>query len=418
MARVSSRRVALLTSSTKPRDEVVHTLALAEALARSGAQVTVWSLATGDAGFFRPVDPAVRTRLVPAPTTGTAPPAERVLRSIEALEVAFAAEARDYDVVHAQDCVSTNAALPHRQDVIRTVHQLDPVPAPQLAASHERALRDPAAHLCASLSIAGDLSADWDACAEVIPNGVEANRFAEAAADDPIAACNRDRWSERFGRFVLTVGGIEPRKATLDLVEAMGRLPALGHPDVCLVVAGGDTRVDAREYRSAVGRRAAELGVRPVVLGPVAHEDLPSLVAAADVFAFPSRQEGFGLAALEALAAGTPLVARDLPVLREVFDGAAAFAEDSDDLAQALAACLSGNPEPGRAEVGRALADRLSWDVAAASHLDFYDRHLAAGRPGSSTPKSTPSVKHAERAMPVAVAEVGAASADPMLAGS
>ncbi len=54
-------RIALLTYSTRPRGGVVHTLALAEALARAGHQVSVWTLARGgDTGFFRPVDPAVR----------------------------------------------------------------------------------------------------------------------------------------------------------------------------------------------------------------------------------------------------------------------------------------------------------------------------------------------------------------------
>jgi len=58
-------RVALLTYSTKPRGGVVHTLHLAEALARLGVDVTVWSLArAGDRGFFREVDAAVTVRLV------------------------------------------------------------------------------------------------------------------------------------------------------------------------------------------------------------------------------------------------------------------------------------------------------------------------------------------------------------------
>ena len=52
-------------------------------------------------------------------------------------------------------------------------------------------------------------------------------------------------------------------------------------------------------------------------------------MAAADVFAFPSTKEGFGLAAMEALAAGVPVVVRDLPVLREVFGDAVRYASDA-----------------------------------------------------------------------------------------
>ncbi len=75
-------------------------------------------------------------------------------------------------------------------------------------------------------------------------------------------------------------------------------------------------------------------------------------MAAAEVFAFPSTVEGFGLAAMEALAAGVPLVTRDLPVLREVFGGAARFGADPDGLAAALGRG-AGRARPG-ADRGRA----------------------------------------------------------------
>ena len=62
---VESLHVALLTYSSKPRGGVVHTLHLAEALARAGAEVTVFSLGRGgDDAFFRPVDDAVTVEMV------------------------------------------------------------------------------------------------------------------------------------------------------------------------------------------------------------------------------------------------------------------------------------------------------------------------------------------------------------------
>ena len=82
--------IALLTYSTKPRGGVVHTLALAEALAARGHRVDVWSLARGgDGGFFRPVLPSVGVRLVPfadAPDEGVGP---RILRSIALVRFAL-----------------------------------------------------------------------------------------------------------------------------------------------------------------------------------------------------------------------------------------------------------------------------------------------------------------------------------------
>ncbi|MEU9451514.1 MSMEG_0565 family glycosyltransferase [Streptomyces sp. NPDC048277] len=350
-------KIALLSYSTRPRGGVVHTLALAEALAALGEDVTVWTLGRGgDAGFFRPVDPAVRLRIVPFPD---GPDGEgvgaRVLRSIATLRAAF--DPAPYDIVHAQDCISANAV----GRCVRTVHHLDHFTTPELAACHERAIVEPYAHICVSRPVAEELREGWGLTARVIPNGVAYDRF---AATDPRA---RERWRARLGRYVLTVGGIEPRKGSLDLLEAY----ALLNGEVKLVIAGGETLFDYRDYRARWEARAAELGVEPVVLGAVPDEELPALVAAAGVFAFPSLKEGFGLAAMEALAAGVPLVVRELPVLREVFGAAARFADTPRTLAAELGHALAAD-DPARRAAGRDLAARHTWDTAARRHLDLY----------------------------------------------
>ncbi|MCZ2827620.1 MSMEG_0565 family glycosyltransferase [Modestobacter sp. VKM Ac-2986] len=353
-------RVALLTYSTRPRGGVVHTLALAEAMARAGHDVSVWSLGRGgDAAFFRPVNPAVTLRLVPFPDVPGEDVGARILRSIQVLGAAFLDES--YDVVHAQDCISANAV----PDCVRTVHHLDTFTTPELAACHERAVVTPHALVCVSAAVAAEVATGWGRVATVIPNGVEADRFTAAAG--PAGEAGRRVWRDRLGHYVLAVGGIEPRKGTLDLVEAMARVQAV-RPELSLVVAGGETLFDYRDYRARVFERAAELGVAPVVLGPVDHGELPALVAAADVFAFPSVKEGFGLAAMEALAAGVPVVTRDLPVLREVFGTAATFAADPAGLADGLLAEVGEQ----RRTAGRALAQGHSWDAAAAAHLELY----------------------------------------------
>ena len=83
-------RIALLTYSTRPRGGVVHTLALAEALARAGATVTVFAVGRdGDAAFFRPVDPAVRVRVVDFPAVDGEAVGARIVRSIATLRAAF-----------------------------------------------------------------------------------------------------------------------------------------------------------------------------------------------------------------------------------------------------------------------------------------------------------------------------------------
>ena len=76
-------RIAQITYSTRPRGGVVHTLALSEALARRGHDVTVWTLGRGgDGAFFRPVDPAVRVRVVPFEARDDESVGERIERSI------------------------------------------------------------------------------------------------------------------------------------------------------------------------------------------------------------------------------------------------------------------------------------------------------------------------------------------------
>ncbi|TRO56707.1 MSMEG_0565 family glycosyltransferase [Streptomyces sp. IB201691-2A2] len=362
-------RIALLSYSTKPRGGVVHTLALAEALAATGQDVTVWTLGrSGDTGFFRPVDPAVQLRIVPFPD---GPPqetvGERILRSIAVLGDAFEPFSAAYDIVHAQDCISANAVGGR---CVRTVHHIDHFTTPELAACHERAIVEPYAHICVSAAVATEVTDSWGIRAAVIPNGVAYDRF---ATTDPAA---RADWRSGLGRYILTVGGIEPRKGSLDLLEAYALLRT-AHPDVRLVIAGGETLFDYRDYRARWENRATELGVEPVVLGQIAEEDLPSLVAAAEAFAFPSLNEGFGLAAMEALAAGIPLVVRDLPVLREVFGPAARFAATPHDLATELGHALTTDA-PARQAAGRDLATRHTWDTAARSHLDFYRALLSA----------------------------------------
>jgi glycosyltransferase-like protein len=353
-------KIALLTYSTKPRGGVVHTLALAEALAADGQDVTVWTLARGgDSGFFRPVDSAVRQRIVPFPD---GPPqetvGERVLRSIAVLRDAFAAG--PYDIVHAQDCISANAV----GRCVRTVHHIDHFTTPELAACHEQAIITPYAHICVSASVAAELADGWGIQAAVIPNGVAYERFANVDLNA------RARWTGQLGRYILTVGGIEPRKGSLDLLEAYALLNA-ELPDVRLVVAGGETLFDYRDYRARWEARAAELDAHPMVLGTVPDSDLPSLVSAAGAFAFPSLKEGFGLAAMEALAAGTPLVVRDLPVLREVFGPGARFAADPRAFATELGAALS-HPDPAQQLAGREVAARHTWEAAAHRHMAFY----------------------------------------------
>lgn len=376
-------RVTLLTYSTKPRGGVVHTLALAEALTDLGHDVTVGTLGRGgDRVFFRDVDPRVHLQVVPFPdgpddeTVG-----ERIVRSIAALRDGLDLDGAD--VVHAQDCISANAC----EGAVRTVHHLDTFTTAQLVACHDRAVREPAALVCVSASVAAEVRAEYGRTATVIPNGVDAARFAAAAASTPGADAARHRWTDELGRYVLAVGGIEPRKGTVDLLDAFDRL-RVTEPDVRLVLAGGETLFDYRPYRAVFDAMAADRSIPVTEFGVVPDPDLPALVAGAAAFSFVSTKEGFGLAALEALAAGVPVVARDLPVLREVFGSTVRYAEDIPGIANGLRASLVRPLDPAP---GRALADGYSWATAAAHHVTLYERLLrTSGGIGIGRTRSTP----------------------------
>ena len=363
-------RIALLTYSTKPRGGVVHTLALAEALAARGEEVTVWTLGRGgDDAFFRPVDPAVRVRVVPFVAEPDEGVGARIQRSIRVLAEAF--DPAGYDVVHAEDCITANAV----PGCIRTVHHLDTFTTPELVACHDRAIVRPVALVTVSRAVAQEVEAGWGRVPTVIPNGVDAERFGAAAG--ATAQAQRDGWRARFGEYLLVVGGIEPRKGTMDALEGYA-LARRRHVDLRLVVAGGETLFDYAEYRRRFDRRREALRVPVDVLGPVDHGELPSLVAAARAVPFLSTKEGFGLAAMEALAAGVPVVARDLPVIREVFGRAVERVPDGAGVARGLASAVDRafegtGPAP---ELGRTLAASYSWDAAAAAHQELYARVL------------------------------------------
>jgi glycosyltransferase-like protein len=396
---VTEPRVALVSYSTKPRGGVVHSIELAEALHRRGYPVHLFALGDPASGFFRPVG-APHT-LFPAPGAGGSLE-ERVFASIDALAEGLAGWLPGrFDVVHVQDCIAAGAALRLRErgltpTILRTVHHVDDFTTPALVECQRRSIVDPDAVAVVSDHWREVLRRGFGVQASVVTNGVDTVRFARppaVRAEDLRARAGAQR---RF--LFLTVGGIEPRKGSEELIEALAAIRELVDPPPVVAVVGGHSFQDHGPYREATLDRARQLGLDIgrdlVLLGTVDDEELRRWYWSADAFVFPSVNEGFGLVVLEALAAGLPVVTTDIPVFRGYLtDGVSAVlttAGDPHALAEGMVAVVrDGELRARLAEAGRGVAEAHSWDHTGAQHAELYrrlvDRTATAAAPRGST---------------------------------
>ena len=374
-------RVALVTYSTKARGGVVHTLSLAGAMADRAMPVRIIALGNPDQDFFRPV--RAPYSLVPA-----SPPADtlekRVFASIDDLEAGLSKIADEVDIFHTQDCISARAAARVRDAgarvrVVRTVHHVDDFTTQVLIDCQRKAIEEPDRLVVVSQDWRNRLKADYGVDAVVIHNGVEAERFAPIAAERRAAVRQRAGASDRF--VFLSVGGIEPRKGSVFLVQAMAMLAQEPDPRPVLVVVGGHSFQDYTRYRDDVLATLPDLGLelgRDVILaGSISDAELHEWYRSADALVFPSLKEGWGLAVLEAMAADLPVVSSDITVLREYLtpDQTAVMtrAGDPESLAAGMRR-LVADPELRETLVrgGRELIPAFSWERAAEEHARLY----------------------------------------------
>jgi glycosyltransferase involved in cell wall biosynthesis len=181
------------------------------------------------------------------------------------------------------------------------------------------------------------------------------------------------------GPYVVALGTFEPRKNLVRLVRAFGKV-ARGRSELSLVLVGRKGW-RAEEVFAAIDRETPAARVRR--LGAVSDPLVAALVRGAAAVAFPTLHEGFGLPAVEGMAAGTPVLVSDIPVMREVCGDAAVYADpyDVDALAEGLVDVLNPARRDERAHRGRARAATFTWDRCARGVLGAYRAAIARGAP-------------------------------------
>jgi glycosyltransferase involved in cell wall biosynthesis len=196
---------------------------------------------------------------------------------------------------------------------------------------------------------------------EIIPNGIDAARYAAGLAP----AARVGLGAPAGARLVAAVGALTDVKAHHVLLRAHAMLP----PDVwCAVIGDG-------ERREALERLATELGTRERVVFPGFRDDVPEILRSIDVLCLPSLTEGMPLILLEALAAGTTIVASAVGGIPEMLGraggGEVVEPDRPDLLAAALARALAGEVPKG------SLPEEWRREAMADAYLDLYARILA-----------------------------------------
>ena len=272
------------------------------------------------------------------------------------------------DVIHATGMAMPPPSAP----IVVTVHDLAFMRSPSQFTRRgvrffhraiELARRDAALVICPSESTIGDCVAHGfdPARLRLVPWGIAVERATASAVAGARARFGLD------GRYVLWAGTIEPRKNLPALLSAFERL---GHPDVTLVLAG------PQGWNEDLASLLTRLGRRVKTLGFVDPEVLPALYAGAEVFCFPSREEGFGLPVLEAMAQGTAVITSSGTATEEVAGGSAVLVDpyDTGAITTALARLLD-DPEEGL-RLGRdghhRATEHFSWARTAAALAAVY----------------------------------------------
>lgn len=206
----------------------------------------------------------------------------------------------------------------------------------------------------------------------VAPLGVNTQRFNATAHKTDQELLEHRGITEPYIGFL---GVIEPRKSIDVLIGAFSRL-ASDFPEHRLIIAGGDGwgMHDVRQARASSG-----VSTRIVMTGRLSDEEVPAFLRHADVFAYPSMYEGFGMPIIEAMACGAPVITTRSSSLSEVAGDAAELVEPRNvsQLEIALRKILSDSQRAQQlTRKGIERSREFTWERCADAHIEAYSSAL------------------------------------------
>ncbi len=331
-----------------------YTERLCTALEATGIELAPFAVGRAS----RPAPPGVRHVRIPL----------RVVQRAWSMAKRPAAEVLvgDVDVVHSLDLHPP----PSQRPLVATVHDLAAIEEPDL--HPPRSVAQQRARLAMLARAEVVVSNSYATASALARHGIEEHRIIVGQLG--LSALPPPADHGVSGPFVLSVGELSARKGHATLLEALASA-RLG--PVRLVLAGPDTGQGRR-----LAELAARLGIadRCIPLGRVSDAVLAGLYRDATALCFPSLAEGFGLPVLEAMAAGLPVVASDLEVIREVAGESAILVPPGDVPALRGAVERIVGDEQLRhrlADTGRLRARQFTWEATASATLSAYHRALA-----------------------------------------
>ncbi|NET48113.1 MAG: MSMEG_0565 family glycosyltransferase [Merismopedia sp. SIO2A8] len=412
---VPALRIALLTYSTKPRGSVVHTLELAIALHALGHYVCVYALDKDGQGFDRNLPcPVDLITAHPAPANNMDDLIrQRIQEFVDGLSDRYEKGHLHYDIFHAQDCLSANALTELRQrytkrqthepccnhpvdgdrapvvpHLIRTVHHIEDYTSPYLQDCQDRSIREADVCICVSQHWQHHLKHHYDIEAPRVINGIDTERFTPSSnAHYPQEMALRNHLgiqSRPDGLVYLTVGGIEPRKNSMRLLQAFAQVLNT-NPQAQLVIAGGATLFDYDIYReeffAEVERLGIAIGSSLILPGVMSDDDLACLYRVADAFVFPSIKEGWGMVVLEAIASGLPvMIPNEAPFTEFLGQEQALWIDpyDVDAIAQSMHSLSNPSLRQSLVSASQPVLSHYTWDTSAHLHINHYGNLIQA----------------------------------------